>query len=447
MKSIIFSFLMILGFYAQAQDTNFVKFNTWSFDNYTIDASLITWDMYRQNYIGIPPTHGDANPFEQAIFDHVYKPELFPKGLCFGMDLMAVQMMRYGGYDGFCAPAFIYPGVFNDGPVDPNLREAISMQMGRQLGHRFLLHILDLISQAKNRDGRYAYAQFIYYQSKKEPVTISITKSITPLDGGHALLPYFAEDLGATKRIYVYDPNRCYHYEDDPASTNLEHKSWYLNRENFIEINASNGHWKFYMADSTVTPFGELWEGSPSSGGNLVVCPLSIMNIKDRLPQSLFADASEAIAKIFIFGKGVDLSQISTPDGRFFIDKSSNDLNMDSQTALRSIYPFIPINGGLPLSQDSKLYFINGEQHIDVSVKSNKDGYKVQFFSDKNCITVTSETAYKEVDISIRNFHGSKPEVKTNDNWAVITIQEYGNFPESQKPLTFLNGLWQANSY
>ena len=423
MKPFLFSFLMLLGLGLWAQDTNFVKINTWSFDNYTKADSLITWEMYRQNYIGIPPSYGDANPFEQALFDHVYTTELFPKGLCFGMDLMAIQLLRYGGYDGFCAPAYIYPGIPDNGPVNPDLVSAIEMQMGRQLGHRFLLHILDNIAQGKNRDGNYVYSQFLYYQSKKEPMTISVTKGLTPADGGHSLLPYFAEDLGATKRIYVYDVNRCFHYNDNPGTVTLEHKSWYMNRENFIEINSSNGQWRYYMVNDTLPPFGELWQGSPSSGGSLVVFPFSVMNVKDRLPQSLFADAAEAIAKIFIFGEETTLSQITTPDGRSFLDEATNDMNTDPHTALRSVYSFVPINGGQTLNSNSSLYFVRGEQDFDLTIKSGPEGFEVQLFSDKNTITLTGKAPNQTVAISIRGIHNYMPEVRCTDHDVAVEVK------------------------
>ena len=68
--------------------------------------------------------------------------------------------------------------------------------------------------------------------------------------------------------------------------------------------------------DTTADLRGELWTGNPASGGNLVLMPFSIMNVKDRLPQSLFADAAEALGKIFIYGNNGTLQAIHTPDER-----------------------------------------------------------------------------------------------------------------------------------
>lgn len=437
MRIILIFLTLLIGMNVRGQDTNYVKINTWSFDNYTLEDSLVTWEMFRRGYIGIPPDYDEANPFEQVMFDKVYKEILFPKGHCFGMDLMSLQLLRYGGYDGFCAPAYTHQGISHAGPVVPELTTAIQKQHGRQLGHRFILHTLDVYAQNKMRDGNYVYSQYLYYLSRKEPVTISVTESLFPVgdkDGGHSLVPYHAEDLGSTKRIYVYDVNRVFHYSDDLETVDLEHRAWYAQGENYVEIESSTGAWKFYMSDSDSipsTPLGELWEGSPSSGGSLILFPFSVMRIKDRIPQSLFAEVADALGKIFVYSSETKLKQISTPDGRHYINEELGDYNHDEDSGLRSACPFIPIARGKSGGNQSQLYFIKGEQDFNLDIKGSLKGFKVQLFTDRHSILITTDEADLESRISIRNFHSDSPEVVVDCAGVEVVVEEMNDRMQS----------------
>jgi hypothetical protein len=327
------------------------------------------------------------------------------------MDLMALQLYRYGGYDGFCAPAYQYPGSQyvggvedSTGPNNARLSHSIQLMHGRQLGHRFLSHLLDVISINKNRDGNYAYGQYKYYEAKKEPCLISVTKGFSPADGGHVLIPYFAEDsAGVKKKIYVYDPNRSFY-----ASGGDGH-DFYSNRVNFIEINESNGQWKYLMDGESVP-----WTGYPGGGlsdaGNCIIIPFSVVRSLDRLPQSLFADAAEALAKIFVFGD-TRLGEVSTPDGRVFRPDGSR-VGEDTCLQLRSVMPFIPINGGHPVGSDSELWFVRGENDFQLDVCGGAGGYKVQLFSDDTAFTISSEEQGAGETILVRGFQTGRPTVE-----------------------------------
>ncbi|OQA12467.1 MAG: hypothetical protein BWY67_00283 [Bacteroidetes bacterium ADurb.Bin397] len=287
------SVLLFSGLNIKGQDTLWVKNNTWYFDNFS-DPEL-PWSLFRETFTGVAPT--PSGDFDLLFYNELYKTNLAAKGHCYGMCVLALLMKKYGGYLGYCYPPYKYSGLISHpdvdtiGPSDPNLKTAIAMVHGNQINHGFLLYLLDVIAAAKNRDGRYAFQQTVYYLAKDDPPVISVTKGLNPADGGHVLIPYFTKEIGTYKRIYVYDPNRSYY------KPGADGKDWYQTYQNYIEVKNSNGEWKFIMNG------GEVWTGNPGSGGNCIVIPLSVAGRKDRLPQSLIAEGAYALNTIFIFGK------------------------------------------------------------------------------------------------------------------------------------------------
>ena len=412
------------------QDTNFVRVNTWRFENF--GDSIPSWDVFRETYIGIAPTYGEASPFDQILYDQVHS-KMINTGHCFGMSLGALQLLRYGGYDGFCAPASQYPRKYPNNeykePADARLQHAIQILQGHILNFRVISHLLDLITANNSRDGNFVYEQYKYYEAKKEYCIIGITESFFGVSASHALLPYHVTDDGAgNKKIYVYDVNRPF---NKPGSGTIGH-DWYIDRNNFIEIK-SDGTWSYDMADCRLCstcedcnpnlpspPIADLcpcpWSGSPSSdpeadtgSGHIFLMPLSIIGRKDRLPQSLFADAIEAVGKIFLFGQNAALEQISAPDGRHYFRPGTQELETSDSAALRCVLPFIPFNGGKPVDSDCQLYFVRGENDLDIAVRADECGYKVQLFSDYAAVTVTSDEAHVTEQIRIRGWNTPNP--------------------------------------
>ena len=285
---------------AGAQDTNWVKTNTWYFDNFVKDK--LPWSLFKETYIGVAPT--PSGDFDFLFYEAVYKEKLASSGHCYGMDVMAMLMKKNGGHLGFCYPPFKYSGTIAKdmlegkpnsdtiGPADPNLKTAIQLVHGNQINHGFLLYLLDVFAVNKNRNGAYACDQVDYYLARDDQPVISVTKSISPADGGHVIVPYKTKDMGGgMKRIYVYDPNRTF-YKPGPGG-----HDYYAVDSNYIEVNTATKRWSFVMVGDLGT-----WSGDPASGGNCLVIPLSVAGKRDRLPQSLLADGAYAISTIFIFG-------------------------------------------------------------------------------------------------------------------------------------------------
>ncbi|MEO6757920.1 MAG: hypothetical protein ABIO24_00595, partial [Saprospiraceae bacterium] len=394
---------------AIGQDTSFLQKNTWYFDNFNTPQNEIPWSLFRETFIGIAPDYNDAGIFDQLMFDELYAKGLFPPGQCFGLELMLCHLLRYGGHAGFCAPAPQYPGSYVSsgdtlGPSDLRLKQAIRVLHGHQINYRFIAYMLDLIAVNKNRDGNYVYSQYKYFEAKKEPMVLSITKELVPStsSGGHVLLPYFAVEEDGFKKIFVHDVNHSF-FNPDTSEHNF-----YTQRRNFVKINPSNGCWSYEG--------GLNYSGCSSGGvtdGNLIIMPFTIVGRKDRLPQSLFADAAEAIGKIFVLSQATELEQLSSPDGRRLFQPGMRTLELNDSLAMRSVLPFIPINGGQPIPKDAaQLYFVRGENDLNVRIKASASGYKIQLFSAYTSIKVESEVPGIVEEIQVRGWHTPNPVVE-----------------------------------
>ncbi|HWR33345.1 MAG TPA: hypothetical protein VN451_07465 [Chitinophagaceae bacterium] len=360
---------LLINIKTDAQDTNWVKKNTWYFDNFGRDT--LPWSIFRETFIGVAPA--PAADFDQLFYSLLYQTKLAGPGHCYGMDVMSMLMKKNGGFLGYCHQPYVYNGSLagntnpsgmpsNDtvGPTDRNLRTAIEIVHGYQISHGFLSFLLDVIAKHKNRDGRYAYQQVDYNLAKDDQPIISITGDLSPEKGGHVLIPYFTETIGGTKKIYVYDPNRSW-YKSGPTG-----HDWYTARNNFIEINGTTGAWKYTMCCDTV------WAGDPGSGGNLLVIPLSIAGRKDRLPQSLLADGSYAINTITIFGD-VKVEQISDLSGKKrYLNANGTDVEPCEENRLTNVMPFMPLDGASPSKGTGRTnaYFFRGSEPVQLRYKA-----------------------------------------------------------------------------
>jgi hypothetical protein len=370
---------------AQPQDTNWVKNNTWYFDNF--QKAILPWSLFRETYIGVAPE--PSGDFDQLFYDYLYKNKLASSGHCFGMDVMAMLMKKNGGHLGYCYPPYVYPGEVGNsgdtvGPYDTTLFNAIGMVHGNQINHGFLLFLLDLVALNKSRDGNYAYQQVEYYLAKGDYPVISITKKFSPADGGHVLIPYFLKTEGTIKKIYVYDPNWSF-YEPGP-----EGHGYYTSptASNYITINSTSGRWEFNK--NSTTP--EIWSGVKSdlSSGNCIVLPLSVAGKKDRLPQSLFADIGQAINTIFIFGD-VKVEQFEDENGRRYYNENGTGPETDDAKRLNYLMPFNPLGGKATKDpEDAAVYFFRRGNPVDIRYRAYGD-YKIGMIFHGNYYELTGK--------------------------------------------------------
>jgi hypothetical protein len=362
MTLVLSAMLMILT--TNAQDTTWIKNNTWYFDNF--QDPLLPWSLFRETFIGVAPE--PSGDFDQLFYNYLYKDKLAQKGHCFGISTMANLLRKNGGYLGYCYPPYVYSGEnINSGdtvgPTDPNLKTAIAIVHGNQINHGFLSFLLDVIAIGKNRDGRYAYDQVNYYLAKDDPPVISITKDLNPAGGGHVLLPYRTSVEAGVKKIWVYDCNHSFYKPDSDGH------GYYVDRKNYIEV-SSSGAWKFNKSSSTTSP--DYWSGDPGSGGNCIVIPLSVAGKKDRLPQSLIAEGAYALNTIFILGD-VEVTQLTNPftDRHYFGDDGIHPEN-DPDKNLNNVMPFIPLEGEQEKTSEghTAVYFFKGEDPLVIRYRA-----------------------------------------------------------------------------
>jgi len=344
---------------AQAVDTPWLRENTWAFGN--MDSGNVSWDNFRATFVGVAPN--PAGDFDQIFYNDLYKDKLFNAGFCYGMDVMAMLMMSDGGWMGFCHPPYIYPARSSlSGALDPKLVQAIMITHGNQINRGFLVFLLDVIAAQENRDGNYAYYQVGKYLAQGDQPVISVSQSLIPTDSAHVLVPYYEDVSGSIKRIFVYDPNRSIYV---PGS---DRHDYYANGSNFIAIK-SDGTWSYHFNDLSVPP----WTGNPSSGGNCIAIPLSVAGRKDRLPQSLFADAQLAINTIFIFGRDVHVRQVTAGDRRYMNGREV----AFGKNALTTILPF-QTSGRNP-NDTLQVYFVRGIEPQCWEIEAHGP-YRVEMF-------------------------------------------------------------------
>ena len=398
--------ILVIAPCRSSQAQHYTEENGWFIDNWS-DPEL-SWDIYRSSFMGIPPNYDPAaSALDVAFYDLVFKSELSANGNCFGMSVMALMMISKGGYLGFCLPVPQYSGDLysGGGPTDSDLRRAVNQMHGHQVGTNALNFIVAIFANGKNRDGNYAYDQFDYYKMKDDPTVVSITKSVSPVDGGHTMVSYDAREVSGQRRIYVYDPNRSW---ADSAK-----RTWYESGSNYIGINKTSGSWSFMMADATT------WSGSPSSGGNVIIQPLSVVGPLDRSPASLGMNAiSSFLSTYFISGNGADLIQITNSEGKRMYKPGTKDLDINPATGMLNTIPWFPSDqrsrDRRGQSREQKvIYFMLGNSYdaLDIDVRNGRNGYHVGMIGGVSFLSVRAYGGGRQETITLENAGSKKPAV------------------------------------
>ena len=383
-----------------AQAQHYAERNGWRFDNFP-DATL-PWDIYRESFIGIPPTRDPASSaFDVLFYDQVYKSELSKEGNCYGMSLLSLMILKRGGHFGYCQPIPQYSGdAFGDlGPTDPGLKRAINIMHGHQVNLPTLQHILDIMGKNKNRDGGYAFQSFQFYKLKNDPTLVSITKSLSPSDGGHTMVAYDAVDMGGgNRRIYVYDPNRTW---ADPAD-----RAWYTAGTNFITISGTS--WSFDMGTSGV------WSGSPGAGGNLMIIPISVTGPHSRSPASMGDQIiGQILTTIFISGADAQIEQITDAQGRRLFKPGTVEVDTDPATGILRMLPWYPSDQGRA-SPGAPLFFFHlggSASTLNIKVTAGEQGYRLRALGPRGMITVAARGGQGAEQVTLRHAGTLEPEL------------------------------------
>lgn len=354
--------------------------NGWRFQNF-VDASL-PWDVYRDTFIGIPPTEDPwSSAFDALFYQQVYKSELSKDGNCFGISLMNLMIQKNGGHLGFCAPVTQYSGdssATKMGPTDPMLRRAINVMHGHQVNLPTIQFLLDIFAHHFNRDGAYAFEQFKYWQGRGDLTLVSITKNLSPSDGGHTLIAYRADDLGGgNRKIFVLDPNRTWGNTADQA--------WYNMESNFIQI--TNHAWSFDMGSSGT------WSGNPGSGGNLMIIPASIAGPHTRSPASLGDTViGPLLNSLLLTGDSPRVEQVTDAQGKRLYVPGTSEIDTDPATGMLNTMPWFLSDQQRPSRLAGILLFQIGASPgaFRIAVSAGPGGYTLSSIGGRTMVSVTA---------------------------------------------------------
>lgn len=381
-----------------ARGDDFVEQYGWRFTNFK-DATL-PWDVYRDTYIGIPPTLSSG--FDVLFYDNVYKTELAKSGNCYGLALLSLMIMKYGGHLGYCAPISQYTGdiVFDldsTGPADPGLKRAINIMQGHQANLPTLQFFLDLIPNNKHLDAEYAYQSFQFYKLKNDPTIVSISKSPNPLDGSHTIIAYDSEDLGGgNRRLYVYDSYRTW------ADPGPHGRQWYTSGLNFITISGSS--WSYETAHSGT------WPTDPGSGGNIVITPISITGPHSRSPASLGDQIiGKILSAVFISGGDAEIEQVTDADGRRLYVPGTREVDTDPATGMLRMLPWSPSDG--PTAGRLILFHLGSSGGtLDLQVKAGEAGYVLRALGPRGMLTLSARGGAGSERVTLRHIGTDEPQ-------------------------------------
>ncbi len=397
----------------------------WYFDNFTTNTNQnpLSWELFRETYIGIPPEPvGQGKPI-QAFFNNVF--QLMPQqGHCVGMCVFSLLIRKNGAFDGFCPPLSQYASHPNqDGPQNDLLRRTMHRFQCHQMNIKVLKHYGDVLARGKIRDGNHAYDQYQYFKSRDDAVIAQLSNSLVPSTntGAHAVVAYRAEDRQNEKRIYVYDPNRTW--------SNSSDRQFYQNDENYIRIQ-NNGVWSFNMGGSDV------WSGTPSisfggnvinpEGGYCVMVPLSVYDTKGRAAGTQGLADLNLLNRWIIAGKDASLKQSTSSDGKKLLTPDGKSFETDPNKGMLNTIPWIPSDQAEGNNSPGVATFISlNNRYPDqrMEIQSGGEGYRLDIIGNRGVICV--ETFGGEIGIDpvvVKNIGTQSPMVQISNNIGADSI-------------------------
>jgi hypothetical protein len=290
----------------------------WHFSNWgetgsnCIDSCDFSWELFRQTYLGVNPTHDCVTAHFDCAFYEIFK-NCASGGNCGGMSLLGLSLFKYGGYFGFCSPAKFYTGVV--GPDREDLHRAINIMQARQFSAPGVQNFIDRSNAGELNNAEAAYADIKECLAKNDYPVISIANTFWG-ESAHTLIPYRLEQSGGTKYIYVWDPNNP--YDKDPSRYAPGSTS------NRIVVNSAID-WSYATGDGSTTYSGL------GAGGWCFCIPMSLVRPKARHPLAMDMLIT-GLMTFFVSGPGCAVSQIEDEDGHRFYKSE-----MDIQTQRNNI--------------------------------------------------------------------------------------------------------------
>lgn len=277
----------------------------WYFENWG-ESGEFSWDLYRQTYLGINPTHDCVEAPLDCAFYEIFK-NCAQKGNCGGMSLLALGIFKHGGYQGFCGPACFYTGTKS--PDRADLHQSINIFQARQFSAPGIENFLDVVNAGNLGNAEAAFKKIKAQLGNGDYAILSIASGLLG-EEAHTVIPYALDEHptgfpAGTKVIYVWDPN--YPYDQYP--------NYYTSHNNRLIISGPFD-WKYAQGTGTTSP-GNNYLCSGAAKGWCFAVPMSVVLHKARQPIAVDM-VIEGVTTLFVSGPGCAVAQIEDETGRRF---------------------------------------------------------------------------------------------------------------------------------
>lgn len=282
----------------------------WYFENwgehppYCIGSGEFSWDLYRQTYLGINPTHDCVEAPLDCKFYEIFK-SCAKQGNCGGMSLLALALFKYGGYMGFCGPARFYTGATS--PDRADLHRIINVVQARQFSAPGVENFLDVVNSGNLGNAEAAFNKIKAQLANGDYAVLSIARNLLG-ENAHTIIPYELDEHpagfpGGTRAIYVWDPN--YPYDSHP--------DYYTSHCNRVIVRSAF-NWEYHQGFYGGAEHNGKHYTSP---GWCFAIPMSVVLHKARQPIALDM-VLEGLTAVFVSGPGCSVAQIEDETGRRF---------------------------------------------------------------------------------------------------------------------------------
>ncbi|MDP4220466.1 MAG: hypothetical protein Q8916_13400 [Bacteroidota bacterium] len=385
----------------------------WSFLNFT--TPVFNWDIYRNSMFAIPPdSSGITSPFDLVFYNAAFKSALSAAGNCFGLSIMSLIMNKDGGQLGYCCPTNFYGGSGTTGPTDVKLTRAINIMHGHQVSLACIQDFFDQVVGGHSLLAHYGKDKVKSIIDHEGPCLVSITKGLSPTDGGHTLIAYEVQNLGGSHfHIMVIDPNRIW-----ADSVTLDQREFYTNGRNYIDVTGDSWTYKMAMIGGSSFVY-DLWPHS--SQAHLTGTAVSIAGPTGRVPTSLGLAIGELMTKIFISdldaGSGGMVAQVQNSEGKRLFKPGTEDIDWDPATGLRSMVPFFPSDavgehGKFPFEL---FYNMAAMPNAEVEFRSGSKGSFVAIGGNAGFIKLTTHEAGVTATIGVTGVGTASPSVSVKN--------------------------------
>jgi len=394
----------------------------WYFSNWEelapncVGSCEFSWDLYRQAYLGINPTHDCVEAPLDCAYYEIFK-RCAEGGNCGGMSLLALALYKYGGYMGFCSPANFYTGA--EGPDRDDLHQAVNNLQARQFSASGIENFLDLVGAGDLNNAERAFYEVKENLGKGDYPVLSLANSFYGADA-HTVIPYAVEENPAgyppgTKIMYIWDSNHP--YDEDPD----HYADW--NTAHHLVIHSTY--------DWSYTSGGTHYSGGGWDSAWCFCVPMSKILHKARQPMALDM-VFDALLSAFISGPGAVLTQISDDDSHrvFAQPRTTDQLEVweeDPAARLEWVFRWPWVRNTTPDSPE--LFFVyqpDGGEESGLSFTVDGASYRLLLVCAGDLFELTGTSAGPARDVIRLSGTDSSPylEITTSSAQRTITLRQ-----------------------